>query len=133
MHEVVYFSNISENTKRFVEKLHVSAIRIPIYGESEGLEIHNPYVLITPTYGNGDNESGIPKQVIRFLNVQQNRELLRGVIASGNTNFGNKYCHAGELVAQKCKVPLLYKFELIGTPHDVQIVNERMEQLWKQS
>ena len=133
MHNVVYFSNISENTKRFVEKLDVNAIRIPIHDEFGQLEVNRSFVLITPTYGNGDNESGIPKQVMRFLNIKQNRELVRGVIASGDTNFGYKYCYAGKLVATKCRVPLLYKFELIGTPHDVQMVNERMEQLWKQS
>ncbi len=132
MYELIYFSNISENTKRFVEKLDATAQRIAIHQESELLEVHNPFVLVTPTYGNRSNESGIPKQVIKFLNITNNRELLRGVIASGNTNFGDKYCHAGKLIAKKCKVPLLYKFELLGTTHDVQMVNKRMEQLWKQ-
>jgi protein involved in ribonucleotide reduction len=133
VYDVVYFSNISENTKRFVEKLDTPSIRIPIQDGDEKLEVEKPYVLITPTYGNSDRESGIPKQVIKFLNNKKNRDLLRGVIASGNTNFGDKFCHAGELVANKCKVPLLYRFELLGTPFDVQMVNERMEELWKQS
>ena len=31
----------------------------------------------------------MPKQVIRFLNDAHNRALIRGVIAAGNTNFGD--------------------------------------------
>lgn len=132
MYDIVYFSNISENTKRFVEKLDRPNKRIPIYQEEGELLVDAPYVLITPTYGNSDRESGVPKQVIKFLNVKQNRDFLRGVVASGNTNFGDKFCHAGELIANKCKVPLLYRFELLGTTHDVQMVNQRMEELWQQ-
>ena len=132
MHQVVYFSNVSENTKRFVEKLDIDAVRIPLNQKLEIPQVDKPFVLITPTYGTTDADSGIPKQVIKFLNLAHNRALLKGVIASGNTNFGSKYCHAGKLVADKCNVPLLYKFELIGTKYDVEMVTERMENLWTQ-
>ena len=132
MHQVVYFSNASENTKRFVEKLDVDAVRIPLNQKLEIPQVDKPFVLITPTYGTTDADSGIPKQVIKFLNLAHNRALLKGVIASGNTNFGSKYCYAGKLVADKCNVPLLYKFELIGTKYDVEMVTERMENLWTQ-
>ena len=131
MPNIVYFSNVSENTKRFVEKLDLPAVRIPLQA-SDQIEVAEPYVLVTPTYGNGEDESGVPKQVIKFLNVKKNRDLIKGVIAAGNTNFGDKYCYAGELIAKKCNVPLLYQFELIGTPHDVSAVKERMDLMWKQ-
>jgi protein involved in ribonucleotide reduction len=61
----------------------------------------------------------VPKQVIRFLNDPQNRQLIRGVIGAGNTNFGDNYCMAGDIIAAKCRVPHLYRFELMGTPEDV--------------
>jgi protein involved in ribonucleotide reduction len=131
MPKIVYFSNVSENTKRFVEKLDMPAVRIPLKADHQ-LEVAEPYVLVTPTYGNGKDESGVPKQVIKFLNVKKNRDLLKGVIAAGNTNFGDKYCCAGALIAKKCNVPLLYQFELLGTPHDITTVKERMELMWKQ-
>jgi protein involved in ribonucleotide reduction len=79
----------------------------------------------------GDDETSVPKQVIRFLNDPVNRELLRGVIGAGNTNFGDKYCRAGEVIARKTSVPLIYKFELLGTPTDVATVKEKMDLLWK--
>ena len=47
---LVYFSSVSENTHRFVEKLGVPAIRIPLHGR---IEVDEPYVLVLPTYGGG--------------------------------------------------------------------------------
>ena len=58
----------------------------------------------------------------RFLNDPANREWIRGVIASGNTNFGEAYCAAGDIIAAKCKVPYLYRYELMGTPEDTAAV-----------
>jgi protein involved in ribonucleotide reduction len=54
------------------------------------------------------------------------------VIAAGNTNFGVDYCLAGKVIATKCQVPVLYRFELLGTPDDVTAVQNGMEQFWKQ-
>ena len=46
------------------------------------------YVLLTPTYGGGTIDKAVPVQVKRFLNDERNRSGIIGVIASGNTNFG---------------------------------------------
>lgn len=124
---VVYFSSASENTHRFVEKLGVDADRIPLHRTDEPLTVTQPYVLVLPTYGGGGTARGaVPKQVIAFLNDPANRALLRGVVAAGNTNFGADYCRAGDIVAAKCGVPLLHRFELLGTPDDVAAVRERL-------
>ncbi|APT92638.1 ribonucleotide reductase [Corynebacterium phocae] len=122
---LVYFSSISENTRRFVEKLGIEAARIPLRPRKEGmLYVNSPYVLIVPTYGGGNPKAAIPPQVRGFLNVPENRALLRGVIPSGNTNFGEAYCSAGPMIARKCGVPELYQFELLGTSRDVEVVRE---------
>ena len=76
-------------------------------------------MLVLPTYGGGDGKGAVPKQVIRFLNDEHNRALIRGVIAAGNTNFGEAYGIAGDIIAAKCTVPYLYRFEVLGTPDDV--------------
>ena len=60
----------------------------------------------------------LPLQVRRFLNDRANRRFLRSVIASGNTNFGDAYCAAGDIIARRCHAPFLYGFELTGTPED---------------
>ncbi|MEV5984585.1 class Ib ribonucleoside-diphosphate reductase assembly flavoprotein NrdI [Streptomyces sp. NPDC052051] len=131
MNGLVYFSSVSENTKRFVEKLGLPATRIPVHPHREGMpRVTEPYVLIVPTYGGGDRSGAVPRQVIRFLNIEANRTLLRGVIASGNTNFGAAYCLAGRVISAKCQVPELYRFELLGTDRDVRAVREGLREFW---
>jgi protein involved in ribonucleotide reduction len=128
--DIVYFSNYSGNTKRFVEKLDDSAIRIPIDWRSNSVTIARPYVLFVPTYGGGEGRAAIPRQVRSFLNVIENRDLLRGVVGFGNTNFGEHFCKAAELISQKTGVPVIAKVEIFGTPDDVIKVKERMRMLY---
>lgn len=125
--EIVYFSNVSENTHRFVQKLGLPAHRLPVRAGDPALSVSRPYVLILPTYGGGKEGGAVPKQVIRFLNDPANRALIRGVIASGNTNFGATFCLAGDIIAHKCQVPVLHRFELLGTIEDVESVIKSLE------
>ncbi|MEL5992190.1 class Ib ribonucleoside-diphosphate reductase assembly flavoprotein NrdI [Microbacterium phosphatis] len=129
---LVYFSSVSGNTARFIEKLGMRAERIPLHRADGELVVHEPYVLVTPTYGGGDGNGAVPKQVIRFLNDEQNRGLIRGVISAGNTNFGEGFCIAGDIISRKCHVPHLYRLELFGTPDDVERVSDGLERWWKQ-
>ncbi|MBT0993831.1 class Ib ribonucleoside-diphosphate reductase assembly flavoprotein NrdI [Cellulomonas sp. DKR-3] len=131
MSSLVYFSSASNNTHRFVEKLGLAAQRIPLRPSDPFLHVTEPYVLVVPTYGGGNEGGAVPRQVVKFLNDPANRGLLRGVIAAGNTNFGEAYCIAGDIVAAKCHVPYLYGFELMGTTEDVQRVREGLERFWQ--
>ena len=129
MAAVVYFSSASNNTARFVEhcafdSAGIHTARIPLRATDEPLQINEPFVLICPTYGGGDATKAVPVQVKRFLNDPANRRWIRGIIASGNTNFGEAYAAAGPIIARKCHVPLMYRFELIGTGSDVRAVRE---------
>ena len=136
---LVYFSSVSENTHRFVQKLGVPATRIPLHGR---IEVDEPYVLVLPTYGGGradpdldptSNAGGhVPKQVIAFLNNEHNRSLIRGVIAAGDNNFGAQFAYAGNVVSRKCGVRYLYRFELMGTPDDVEAVRAGLAEFWKE-
>ena len=126
---VVYFSSASENTARFIKNCHLpeaglNVYRIPLRPKSAPLIVNEPFVIVVPTYGGGDISKALPPQVRRFLNDHGNRRLLRGVIASGNTNFGDAFCAAGDVIAAKCHVPFLYSFELTGTPEDMRKVRE---------
>ena len=132
MTDIVYFSSVSGNTHRFIEKLGRPAARIPLHARDEALQVSEPYVLVVPTYGGGDNKGAVPKQVIKFLNDERNRSLIRGVIGAGNTNFGAGYCLAGDIIARKCRVPHMFRFEVVGTPDDVRIVHDGLESFWKQ-
>lgn len=130
---LVYFSSVSGNTARFMEKLGLAARRIPLFAKDPALRTEQPYVLVLPTYGGGNGKGAVPKQVIRFLNDEHNRSLIRGVIAAGNTNFGSAYGLAGDIISAKCAVPMLYRFELFGTEDDVTVVRNGLETFWARS
>ncbi|MFP7366650.1 class Ib ribonucleoside-diphosphate reductase assembly flavoprotein NrdI [Corynebacterium callunae] len=124
---IVYFSSATNNTHRFVQKLGFPNVRIPLTRVEEPLKVDEPYTLVVPTYGGGVTMSGeharpVPPQVIRFLNDEHNRSFIRAVVAGGNTNFGADFGRAGDIISQKCKVPYIYRFELMGNEEDVDIL-----------
>lgn len=128
---IVYFSNYSGNTKRLVEKLNEAIIRIPIdWDTHRPTVVNNEYILVVPTYGGGSEKSAIPRQVRHFLNIEQNRSLLRGVIGTGNTNFGEHYCKAADMISEKTGVPIIARVEIFGTDEDVIKIKERLELLY---
>ena len=123
---VVYFSSVTDNTHRFVQKLDLPNVRIPLRLKDEPLIVNEPYVLVCPTYGGGvsltgENSRPVPRQVIRFLNNEHNRSFIRAVVAGGNSNFGADLGKAGEVISAKCKVPYVYRFEMMGNEDDVRI------------
>lgn len=134
--DLVFFTSASGYTGRFVEKLGREAGRIPLHTGEPTLLARRPFVLVLPTYGGTAAQPGaaakgaVPKQVIKFLNVEGNRALIRGVIGAGNTNFGENYCLAADIISVKCQVPVLYRFELMGTSEDVATVNQGLEEFW---
>ncbi|NDL10538.1 class Ib ribonucleoside-diphosphate reductase assembly flavoprotein NrdI [Photorhabdus sp. HUG-39] len=128
---LIYFSSSSSNSHRFVQKLEIPAFRIPINQSDSPLNVTSPYILLTPSYGGGSTKGAVPPQVIRFLNIAENRAFIRGVIAAGNTNFGEAYGIAGRIISEKCRIPLLYRFELLGTEEDVQRVRKGIQRFWQ--
>ncbi|MBK0001713.1 class Ib ribonucleoside-diphosphate reductase assembly flavoprotein NrdI [Erwinia sp. S38] len=130
MTTLVYFSSQSENTHRFITRLNLPARRIPL-DSAQRLQVDQPYILVVPSYGGGTSHGAVPKQVIQFLNDTNNRQLIRGVIAAGNRNFGEAYCLAGDIIARKCQVPYLYRFELMGTADDIANVYKGVTEFWQ--
>lgn len=130
MTNLVFFSNVSNNTARFVEKLGIPALRIPILTKEQPLLVSEPFVLIVPTYGGGATKGAVPVQVKKFLNNETNRSLARGVISGGNINFGAAFCIAGDEISRKLAIPYLYRFEILGTPEDVGNVIAGLDDFW---
>ena len=124
---LIFFSSASGNTARFVARLGLAALRIPVSPKDEQPAPDLPFVLICPTFADGEGRGAVPKQVIRFLNDPARRSLLRGVIGAGNRNFGSTYALAARVIAAKCNVPVLYSFELAGTDTDIDRVRAGLE------
>lgn len=111
---VIYFSSESGNTKRLVENIGIKNFHINDAGS-----IEEPYILVVPSYCGGKSKGVVHPLIVKFLNEEANRKYLRGVIGTGNTNFGRFFCRSAEAVAHKCKVPLLQKIEVFGTEEDI--------------
>lgn len=117
---VYYFSSSSGLVRHFAERLgrpvHNLAEREVRLSVADG-----PWVLLTPSYktGNAANDT-IPEGVRRFLRNDVNRRRLVGVMGSGNRNFGVYYQNACREIARQSGRPVLFEFELSGTPWDVE-------------
>lgn len=127
---LVYFSSGTQNTHRFVMKTGLKSARIACSMKDALLQIRQPFVLVLPTFAGDDGRGAVPKPVIRFLNDSSNRSLIRGVIASGNRNFGATFGIAGDVISEKCQVPFLYRYELAGTEDDVINVQTGLQRFW---
>ncbi|WP_019137821.1 class Ib ribonucleoside-diphosphate reductase assembly flavoprotein NrdI [Cellulomonas massiliensis] len=117
---VYYYSSASGLVRAFAERLGRPAFNLA-EREHRRSEVDGPWVLLTPSYktGNEANDT-IPEAVRRFLRSAANRRRLVGVMGSGNRNFGRYYQHAAREIAARSGRPVLFEFELSGTPWDVQ-------------
>ena len=117
-------------TKRFAYKVTQEPIRIPMYWDKEKpLIVSEPYLLICPTYCAGNNlNRATPPQVIKFLNIKENRDLCQGVVGTGQANYVPiKYCLGAKQVSEKLQVPLLYHYELLGLSEDIEEVKRLLK------
>ncbi|MDO5705975.1 MAG: class Ib ribonucleoside-diphosphate reductase assembly flavoprotein NrdI [Paracoccus sp. (in: a-proteobacteria)] len=125
---LVYYSSASGNTARFVARLGMDALRIPVSPGDPLPAPDRPYVLVCPSFADGLGRGAVSKGVIHFLNDPARRALLRGVIAGGNRNFGAHFACAGDVIAAKCNVPVLYRFELAGAETDIARVRAGLDE-----
>ena len=107
---VIMYDSLTGNVARFVKKLPFVAVKI-----TSEMVARDEFILITFTTGLGR----IPDVTRGFL--QNNHHLLKGVASSGNKNFGTYFAVAADEIAQTYNVPIISKFELAGTPTDVEL------------
>lgn len=115
---VIYYASLTGNVRKFVRKSGLGGVEI-----RSGIVAMRPYIIVTYTTGFGD----IPDGVYEF--IESNRKLLRGVAVSGNRNWGDNYGKAGDKIADRYGVPLLHKFELSGTQHDVETFKRKVDEI----
>ncbi|SCS29361.1 class Ib ribonucleoside-diphosphate reductase assembly flavoprotein NrdI [Staphylococcus caeli] len=118
--KVVYFS-FSGNVRRFINKTELADVMEITQNNCDG-KIDVPFILVTGTIGFGE----VPQPVQSFLDV--NHDLLRGVAASGNRNWGQNFAKAGRSISEKYQVPLLMKFEVQGTQSDISEFKDKVGQ-----
>lgn len=99
-------------TRRFIKKLDLPAYEID--ASNPFVELHEPYILIVPTY-----DRDITEVVNDFVDYKSNRDNLKGVAGSGNRNFADLFVFTAKDFAKDYNVPLLFVFEFNGTDDDV--------------
>ncbi|MDM8084459.1 class Ib ribonucleoside-diphosphate reductase assembly flavoprotein NrdI [Cellulomonas cellasea] len=124
-----YYSSASGLVRSFAERLERPVFNLA-EREHRLSEVDGPWVLLTPSYKTGnDSNDTIPEAVRRFLRSEVNRRGLVGVMGSGNRNFGQHYQMAAREIARRSGRPMLFEFELAGTPWDVAEGRDILERL----
>ncbi|GLJ78727.1 protein NrdI [Microbacterium imperiale] len=120
---VYYYSSVSNLIRRFATHLTAADGR-PVLDLSQrevrASEPDGPWVLLTPSYKAGnDAHATLPAPVRGFLRSPTTRRRLVGIIGSGNRNFGEHYQAAARELSRVSGRPVIFEFELAGTPEDV--------------
>lgn len=112
---MIIYASRTGNVRYIVSKLDLPSIEI-----TESLIVNEPYIIFTYT----DKLGEVPNKVEDFL--QMNHKFCKGVIASGNSNFGKKmFCESADKISRQYNVPILHKVELRGFQHDYDLIVER--------
>lgn len=105
----------------------VSRLQLPAVEMKEDLALGSPFLLFTYTDGLG----AVPRKVERFL--ERYAEICRGVIASGNSNFGHRvFAAAGDKIARQWRIPLVRKIDMRGFPEDYEAIKRYYAQRFQE-
>ena len=108
---LIVYASKTGNIERFLKKTGVS----PILKITDGSEIINEdFILLTYTTGIGE----VPVEVIEF--TKNNYSHMKGLIGSGNKNWGGAFCNAVTLLSQQYNITILMTFEMSGNKHDIE-------------
>ncbi|MFP3918978.1 class Ib ribonucleoside-diphosphate reductase assembly flavoprotein NrdI [Lysinibacillus telephonicus] len=111
---MIAFASRTGNVRYIISKLGLPNIEI-----SQGLVVNQPFLLFTYTDGLGQT----PNIVEQFL--LHNSQLCKGVIASGNSNFGQAvFCKPANTISEKYNIPIVRKIELRGFQSDYDAIIE---------
>ena len=114
---MIAFASRTGNVRYVASKIQGELVEI-----EDGLLLEKPFLLLTYTDGLGD----IPLKVANFL--ESNGAFCRGVVVSGNSNFGHHvFGGAGEKIAARYRIPLVRKLDLRGYQDDYKVIQEFYE------
>ena len=118
---MIVYASRTGNVRYIVNQLNLPSIEIV-----DGLIINEPYLIFTYT----DKLGEVPEKVENFL--QHNSQYCKGVIASGNKNFGNKmFCESADKISRQYNVPIVHKVDLRGFKNDYDLIIDRYKKLIK--
>ncbi|WP_079526316.1 class Ib ribonucleoside-diphosphate reductase assembly flavoprotein NrdI [Solibacillus isronensis] len=120
---MIIFASRTGNVRSIVQKLG-----LPAKDLAEVEKMDEPYLLFTYTDGLGS----VPPIVDQFMTA--NFDLCKGIIVSGNRNFGHAFFgRAGDLLAAQYGIPLIEKVEMRGTPANYEAITDYYYSIWKEA
>ncbi len=120
---MIIFASRTGNVRSIVQKLG-----LPAKDLAEVEQMDEPYLLFTYTDGLGS----VPPIVDQFMTA--NFDLCKGIIVSGNRNFGHAFFgRAGDLLAAQYGIPLIEKVEMRGTPANYEAITDYYYSIWKEA
>lgn len=102
---MIVYSSRTGNVLKIVQKLGYPY-------QSVEQPVDEPFVIFTYTDGNG----AVPSEVDDFM--ERYHHLCKGVLVSGNRNWGSRFAFAGDRLAMEYHIPLGTKFDLLGVDTD---------------
>lgn len=118
---MIVFASRTGNVRYIIEQLNLPSTEIV-----DGLTITEPYFIFTYT----DKIGQVPKKVLDFLST--NHEYCKGVIASGNTNWGHKnFCKSADTISNLYDVPVIRKLDIRGFQADYDSIIEQYKKIIK--
>lgn len=118
--KIIYFS-LTGNCERFLKFCKLPEENILRMIDIDIVDFD--YILVTPTIGFGE----VPKQVTEFL--EKNSSYARGVVASGNRNWGANFALAADIINRDYNIPVLMKIELLGNNSDIEKFRKIYEEM----
>ena len=120
---MIVYASRTGNVRSVIAKLGLPAIAL-----EQAAAISEPFLLFTYTDGLGS----VPLAVEQFM--QQHHALCKGVIVSGNRNFGHAmFGRAGDFLAGYYNIPLIAKLDLRGTTADYETIQQYYYSIWKEA
>ena len=119
---MIAFASRTGNVRYIVSRLQLPAVEI-----SDGVKLTKPYLLFTYTDGLGE----VPQTVTQFM--ERSGAFCRGVIVSGNSNFGHRvFAGAGDAIARQWQVPLVRKIDMRGFAEDYEAIRRYYEHCFRE-
>lgn len=120
----VYYFSLTGQTKRLVSKLETK-YHFEITDDNH-LIAKQDFILIVPTYAEIDTNGNYSQSVLDpvFDFMDENKDQCKGVIGTGNLNFGELFCWTATEISRDYDVPILLKLEFSGTDEEVKKINK---------
>lgn len=118
--KLVYMS-MTGHTRELANKLDMDSLELTPMNPF--ISISEPFIFIMPSY----DEEMFNETAEDFL--VENTPLCKGLIGTGNLNFGQLYCFAVDELSEQFDIPVVHKVEYSGTDEDIKQIRKLAERL----